>query len=145
MCSVYPVVLEIFENEEKKFGYWFKQSLLQNYFAAVELSLGNLYCFKCCDYIYDEDCDRISQSLLRKASNSLGKLQNELMSCMGIRARGFVLTGIRHYVSPWEPSEIELELLLQHPKRRKVDGNSTIGSSSKIMFNNTRIQYFHGD
>lgn len=29
--------------------------------------------------------------------------------------------------SPWEPSEMEVELLHQNPKRRKIDGNSTIG------------------
>jgi hypothetical protein len=35
--------------------------------------------------------------------------------------------------SPWEPNESEVDLLYQNPKRRKIDGNSTIGVT-KCMF-----------
>ena len=35
--------------------------------------------------------------------------------------------GVRRY-SPWEPTETELELLIQNPRRRRVTGNSTIGT-----------------
>ena len=35
--------------------------------------------------------------------------------------------GIKSVFNPWEPSKIEVDLLKQNPKRRKVTGTTTIG------------------
>lgn len=36
------------------------------------------------------------------------------------------LTGLRQFVQ-WEPSDTEKDIMLQNPKRRKVEVSSTIG------------------
>lgn len=38
----------------------------------------------------------------------------------------FLLAGLRQFVQ-WEPSDTEKDILLQNPKRRKVETTSTIG------------------
>ena len=46
--------------------------ILKSVFVAVELSYGAVYCFKCKDYVYDEDCEAIARTQATKAAYSLG-------------------------------------------------------------------------
>jgi len=40
--------------------------------------------------------------------------------------------GVLSLFTAWEPTKIEIQLLNDNPKRRKVNGNSTIGRSFNI-------------
>lgn len=39
-----------------------------------------------------------------------------------------LISGLKQQFIRWEPTEIEKEILLQNPKRRKVETTSTIGT-----------------
>jgi len=38
-----------------------------------------------------------------------------------------MLLGVLNLFTAWEPTRLEIRLLHENPKRRKVNGNSTIG------------------
>jgi len=42
----------------------------------------------------------------------------------------YVCVGVLNLFTAWEPTKIEIRLLHENPKRRKVNGNSTIGVMS---------------
>ena len=45
-----------------------------SFFTAVELLYGAVYCFKCKDYVYDDDFEAIARAQAAKSAHSLGKL-----------------------------------------------------------------------
>lgn len=54
----------------------------------------------------------------------------------------FHQTGLKSYnFIAWEPTEVEVEILRQNPKRRKVENKSTIGKN--ICSSNIFIVTFH--
>ena len=42
------------------------------------------------------------------------------------------LTGVTNSFSAWEPTDKEVELLQQNPKRRRLTANSTIGDQTHV-------------
>jgi len=43
-----------------------------------------------------------------------------------------VCVGVLNLFTAWEPTKIEIQLLHENPKRRKVNGSSTIGLTSSL-------------
>jgi len=41
-------------------------------FSAVDMVYGAVYCFACCDYMYDETFEVIARKFNRKCAKSLG-------------------------------------------------------------------------
>ncbi|CAC5394424.1 USP22_27_51 [Mytilus coruscus] len=83
---------------------------------AMDLSYGTVFCFACNDYMYDSELETISTSQHQKSAKAQGLKQQFIR---------------------WEPTEIEKEILLQNPKRRKVETTSTIGLRGLINLGNT--------
>ena len=91
---------------------------LSNYFLlAVELMYGTVYCFKCRDYIYDGSLDEISQNIERQLAHSRFLTSRQPVA----------------YVA-WEPTQDEMELLKQSPRRKKLEPGSTLGNKYVISF-----------
>ncbi|XP_064637300.1 ubiquitin carboxyl-terminal hydrolase 22-like isoform X2 [Lineus longissimus] len=84
---------------------------------ALDLTYGAVYCFSCKDYVYDRELDEMNKEQESLASKSLG---------------------VKLYpLTPWDPTETEIELLHSHRKRRRVTGQSTIGLRGLINLGNT--------
>ncbi|KAJ8319108.1 hypothetical protein KUTeg_004199 [Tegillarca granosa] len=83
---------------------------------AVDMTYGTVYCFWCNDYVYDADFEEIARKQCQKSDTSLG-----------LKTKFF----------PWEPNELETELLRQNPKRRKVESRSSVGLRGLINLGNT--------
>ncbi|CAO1426663.1 unnamed protein product [Diamesa hyperborea] len=66
------------------------------HYIALQLAHGMLYCHLCQDYIYNDKCSKINEKNLYRMAKSLKK---------NVSFR------------PWFPSNVELSLLLQNPKR----------------------------
>lgn len=89
----------------------------QKHNIAMDLTYGVVYCFGCNDYVYCDEVDTIIQSQRQLATpTSLGTL---------------------NLFTVWEPTNVEIQLLHENPKRRKVNGNSTIGLRGLINLGNT--------
>ncbi|XP_060063391.1 ubiquitin carboxyl-terminal hydrolase 22-like [Ylistrum balloti] len=86
------------------------------HFLAVDMIHGAVYCFECCDYMYDEQLEEIARKQYKKSKKRIGLKTN---------------------FSSWEPSEVEIEILRQNPKRRKVEMKSSIGLRGLINLGNT--------
>ncbi|XP_023932520.1 ubiquitin carboxyl-terminal hydrolase 22-like [Lingula anatina] len=85
----------------------------KNHTLAVDLVFGAVYCFACGDYIYDGELEGIAGENGKSFEDSIG-----LDGC-------------------WVPTDVELQLLHQNPKRRKISDNSTIGLRGLINLGNT--------
>ena len=77
---------------------------------AVELMYGTIYCFKCHDYVYDCSVDEISRNIERQLAHSRFLTSRQPVA----------------YVA-WEPTQDEMELLKQNPRRKKLEPGSTLG------------------
>ncbi|XP_064609378.1 ubiquitin carboxyl-terminal hydrolase 22-like isoform X2 [Liolophura sinensis] len=88
---------------------------------AVDLTYGAVFCIACGDYVYDADLEDIAQKQVTQAVPKVGPINKR----------------IGHRLSPWEPTQEEVDLLIQHPKRRKVEGTSTVGLRGLINLGNT--------
>ncbi|ELU07196.1 hypothetical protein CAPTEDRAFT_18184 [Capitella teleta] len=88
----------------------------KNHELSMDLTYGAILCRVCSDYVYDREIEELFRTQQRKSA---------------------LLLGMLNPFSPWEPSEMEVELLHQNPKRRKIDGNSTIGLRGLINLGNT--------
>lgn len=55
---------------------WHNESLVTQscFFIAAELSYGAIYCFKCKDYVYDQDFERVARYQSKRAASSLGEM-----------------------------------------------------------------------
>lgn len=89
---------------------------MNKHYIALELSYGMLWCGGCKDFIYDSECQDIARKHLQKEARSLHK-------SMSWR--------------PWAPSQIEIDLLLKHPKRRIVSSMSSIGLRGLLNLGST--------
>lgn len=76
-------------------------------FIAVDLLYGNVYCFMCSTYVYDDELDNIAKEEADKVSWITG-------------------CGKRKYFE-WQPNELETNLLTITPKRRKISQDSSVG------------------
>lgn len=83
---------------------------------ALELCYGMIYCNSCKDFIYDQQCQAIAEKHLRKEARHLNK---------SVSWR------------PWIPSQVEMNLLRQHPKRRHVTPCSSIGLRGLLNLGST--------
>lgn len=75
-----------------------------------------IYCNSCKDFIYDQQCQAIAEKHLRKEARNLNK---------SVSWR------------PWIPSQVEMNLLRQHPKRRHVTPCSSIGLRGLLNLGST--------
>lgn len=89
----------------------------KNHNLAADMTYGTIFCFECGDYVYDKELESIAQIQTEKAAKSLG-----------LKSYNFIA---------WEPTEVEVEILRQNPKRRKVENKSTIGLRGLINLGNT--------
>jgi hypothetical protein len=78
-------------------------------FAAMDISYGTILCFACQDYVYDVEYEEMASLNMEVSHKSLG---------------------LPHQYRPWEPSPDEQELLLEHPRRKRMASDSTIGKAS---------------
>ncbi|KAI1301809.1 Ubiquitin carboxyl-terminal hydrolase 22 [Halotydeus destructor] len=76
---------------------------------AMDLTYGNVYCFVCKDYVYDKELESVAT---RKSPYSLRSQK-------------------------WEPTKSELEILKDHPKRKRLSKNSFVGLRGLINLGNT--------
>ena len=83
-------------------------------FIAVDLLYGNVYCFMCSTYVYDDELDNIAKEEADKVSWITG-------------------CGKRKYFE-WQPNELENNLLTITPKRRKISQNSSVGEFLRMKF-----------
>lgn len=83
---------------------------------ALELCYGMIYCNSCKDFIYDQKCQEIAEKHLRNEARSLNKSLSW---------------------RPWSPSRTEINLLLQHPRRRHVTALSSIGLRGLLNLGST--------
>lgn len=74
--------------------------------VALNLSHGHLYCFICADFVYDKKFLKINESYQFKAAKSLKKSVS---------------------YSSWFPSEAEIVLLQNTPKKMLTENNSRLG------------------
>lgn len=74
--------------------------------AAMDISYGTILCFACQDYVYDLEYEEMASLNMEVSHKSLG---------------------LPHQYRPWEPSPDEQELLLEHPRRKRMASDSTIG------------------
>ncbi|CAB3372912.1 Hypothetical predicted protein [Cloeon dipterum] len=88
-----------------------KQHLL-----ALDISHGRILCFACDDYVYDSDYENQACEIKEISNRNLG---------------------LPHQYKSWEPSLIEQELLLEHPRRKRITHDSTIGLRGLINLGNT--------
>ena len=93
-------------------------------FLAVDLLYGNVYCFLCGTYVYDDELEQISKDEADKAAWIVG-------------------CGKRKYFE-WRPSDIETALLTMTTKRRKISKDSIVGKAlfSSIVSNISRLTWF---
>lgn len=89
---------------------------INQHFIALELSYGMLWCGGCKDFIYDAECQDIARRHLQREAKSLNK-------SMSWR--------------PWAPTQMEIDLLLKHPKRRIVSSRSSIGLRGLLNLGST--------
>ncbi|XP_059477248.1 ubiquitin carboxyl-terminal hydrolase 22 [Neocloeon triangulifer] len=89
-----------------------KQHLL-----AMDMSYGTILCFACRDYVYDAEYEEVAGENQQVSSRSLGLPH--------------------HHCRPWQPSQVEQELLLEHPRRKRITNDSTIGLRGLINLGNT--------
>lgn len=89
---------------------------MNKHHIALELCYGMIYCNVCKDFIYDRDCQEIAKKHLQKEARSLNKSLSW---------------------RPWSPSQIEVDLLLKHPKRRLVTSMSSIGLRGLLNLGST--------
>lgn len=89
---------------------------VNKHYIALELSYGMLWCSGCKDFIYDAECQDIARKHLQKEARSLNK-------SMSWR--------------PWAPTQVEIDLLLKHPKRRIVSSMSSIGLRGLLNLGST--------
>lgn len=83
---------------------------------AIDLTYGTILCFSCGDYVYDTEIEHIAEAQQKVAEQWMGK---------------------KNPFSVWEPTDKEVELLQQNPKRRRLTANSTIGLRGLINLGNT--------
>jgi hypothetical protein len=76
----------------------------------MDISYGTILCFACQDYVYDTEYEEMASANLEVSHRSLG---------------------LPHQYRPWEPSLDEQELLLEHPRRKRITSDSTIGKSPR--------------
>ena len=74
--------------------------------VAVDLLYGNVYCFLCGTYVYDDELEQ------------LGKEEADKASVLG--------SGKRKYYE-WQPNDLETALLSITSKRRKISKTSIVG------------------
>ena len=75
--------------------------------AAVDLLYGNVYCFICGTYVYDEELEQIGREEADKIAWIAG-------------------CGKRKFFE-WQPTDIETALLTMTTKRRLLSKNSIVG------------------
>lgn len=86
---------------------------------AMDLSYGAIYCFSCKDYVYDNEVDALKRDESHDAITSLNlKTQH------------------------WQPSTSELEILKEHPKRKKICRDSYIGNYFNFDCINPVLHHF---
>jgi len=90
------------------------------HYLAVELNYGTVYCFRCRDYIYDAELDKISREVEQQLAHKQYHVSRQPVA----------------YVA-WEPTRTEIDLLKENPKRRKVEPGSTIGLRGLYNLGNT--------
>ncbi|XP_040563264.1 ubiquitin carboxyl-terminal hydrolase 22 [Lepeophtheirus salmonis] len=83
---------------------------------SVELQYGYIYCFNCGDYIYDSDCEMISQICWTKSYHAIG---------------------LGTPFSSWSPSNEDIVTLQKNKKRKGFANNTTIGLRGLINLGNT--------
>jgi len=79
---------------------------LFRFITAVDLCYGNILCFQCGDYVYDRELLKVAKAQWSELAKSLS---------------------FGEFYRAWEPTQTEAELLRNHPRRRRVVENSTIG------------------
>lgn len=89
---------------------------MSKHFIVLELSYGMLWCSGCKDFIYDTECQDIARKHLQKEARSLNKSLSW---------------------RPWSPTQLEIDLLLKHPKRRIVSSMSSIGLRGLLNLGST--------
>jgi len=95
----------------------FDHSKKKNHILAVDLLYGNVYCFLCGTYVYDDELEQIGRDEADKAAWIVG-------------------CGKRKYFE-WRPSDIETALLTMTTKRRKISKDSIVGLRGLINLGNT--------
>lgn len=89
----------------------------KNHVLAVDLNYGNVYCYLCQSYVYDEEIDAIMRDEADRVSQ-------------------FKYNGKSRYFD-WEPNLIEHELLQINNKRKKMNDMSYIGLRGLINLGST--------
>ena len=109
-------------------------------FSAVELVCGNVYCWKCRDYIYDSRIDAVMKEVEQTLK---GRQVSGDNACMSVLPYSPFIDNIHNplhtALSPWkpnyvtwEPSNEEMSLLRENPKRRKVELDSSVGKNKHV-------------
>ena len=90
--------------------------------SAVDLLYGNVYCFMCGTYVYDDELEQIGRDEADKAAWIAG-------------------CGKRKYFE-WQPTDLETALLTMTTKRRNISQSSVIGEQNKSHKNLKIILHF---
>lgn len=107
------------------FGCYEKQHMhahaeKNDHFLAMDLTFGQTYCFRCADYVYDKELDKIAKAEWRNMCKSMGWSESHVSMWPF-----------------WEPSDVDLEYLRLNPKRRKISPDSYIGLRGLVNLGNT--------
>ena len=98
---------------------------------AVELNYGTVYCSKCSDYIYDSDidqlCKQVELQIVHKQHCGMFTYDHVLITCNVYVYHSVVVSRQPAAYVAWEPSQAEIDLLRQNPKRRKLEPGSSVG------------------
>lgn len=88
----------------------------KHHFIGLELNYGMIYCFFCRNFVYHSKFRELAESHLKREAKSLNKTVSW---------------------RPWLPSRIEVQLLLQNQRRRRVSHLTSIGLRGLLNLGNT--------
>ncbi|CAL1286053.1 unnamed protein product [Larinioides sclopetarius] len=92
-----------------------KHALTDNHDISVDIKNGNIFCYKCGDYTYDEDFENIAIQYKKQAGRAKGSEIN----------------------FPWEPKQYEIQVLKENNGFKKISEDSCIGLRGLLNLGNT--------
>ncbi|GBN06701.1 Ubiquitin carboxyl-terminal hydrolase 22 [Araneus ventricosus] len=99
------------------YGHMRKHALADNHDVSVDIKNGNIFCYKCGDYTYDEDFENIAIQYKKQAGRAKGSEIN----------------------FPWEPKQYEIQVLKENNGFKKISEDSCIGN--QLKFSCSQIKY----
>ncbi|GIY19505.1 ubiquitin carboxyl-terminal hydrolase 22 [Caerostris darwini] len=97
-------------------GHIQEHAIKNNHSLSADLRSGNIFCFVCNDYVYDDDFEIIARQYKRKAGQA---------------------AGIPEIYIPWEPTKGEIQILKDNDGIKKMSDDTRIGLRGILNLGNT--------